>query len=552
MFAAILLPNFRLQAALRFRGEKEAENLWSAPAGIVDEDEAAAGKMVLCELTPAAVRAGVAAGMSSSQALARCPRMALLARVPAQERAMSAALLDLACSLSLYVEQTAPDICTLDLSAALVGDHEQWAKNVVLFAARLELRAQVGAAANPDLALLAARAAGGAQAIPQADGARSERKARDTPPQPSQPQPPAALVVFDSTAFLAALPLAVLAPSPALGRILSDWGVRSLGDLARLPQAEVTERLGDEGRRLWEAAAGQTWRLLRLVRAPEVFSESFDFEHEVQTLEPLLFLARRFLEQLALRLELAYRVAGRMILALPLADGRRYEHAFTIPAPTAAADVLFRIIDTHLENLKLDRGPTGICLTLLPAPGSRQQLGLFENALRDPNRFGETLARLTALLGHGRVGIAELAPTHRPGRFRLKLPDFAETSAAERKGPDRCEELRAVVTGLPLRRFRPPFPAQVQLVNHCPAFIVSEKAHGAIADALGPYRLSGDWWDAETWSVEEWIIELAAGGRRKGKGRGGGRDGRQACEGGIYQISSQNQGARWLVDGCYE
>src|SRR5205814_1340779 len=56
---------------------------------------------------------------------------------------------------------------------------------------------------------------------------------------------------------LAPLPLACLAPPPALAATLERWGIRRLGDLARLPVAEVATRLGPAGAALARAARGQ-------------------------------------------------------------------------------------------------------------------------------------------------------------------------------------------------------------------------------------------------------------------------------------------------------
>ena len=36
-------------------------------------------------------------------------------------------------------------------------------------------------------------------------------------------------------------------------------------------------------------------RLLKLVPPPESFAETFEFENEIETIEPLLFMLRRFL-----------------------------------------------------------------------------------------------------------------------------------------------------------------------------------------------------------------------------------------------------------------
>src|SRR5208282_3160470 len=96
-----------------------------------------------------------------------------------------------------------------------------------------------------------------------------------------------------------------------------------------------------------------------------------------------------------------------------------------------------------------------------------QQMRFFENPLRDANRFGETLARLTALVGEGNVGVVEMENTHRPDYFRLVPPRFHELG----EGIETVDEL---AIGLPLRRYRPAIPAQVQVVRHAPVFVVSE------------------------------------------------------------------------------
>src|SRR5437879_13357464 len=82
--------------------------------------------------------------------------------------------------------------------------------------------------------------------------------------------------------------------------ILHKWGIHTLGQLAALDREEIRTRLGPEAVRLWERANGTATRLLKFVLPPETFEESFEFEHEIETAEPLLFMLRRFLEQLAL------------------------------------------------------------------------------------------------------------------------------------------------------------------------------------------------------------------------------------------------------------
>src|SRR6266576_1761748 len=72
--------------------------------------------------------------------------------------------------------------------------------------------------------------------------------------------------------------------------ILHKWGIHTLGQLAALDREQLGARLGPEAIRMWERANGQSKRLLKLVRPPAWFEESFEFENEIETAEPLLFM----------------------------------------------------------------------------------------------------------------------------------------------------------------------------------------------------------------------------------------------------------------------
>ena len=98
--------------------------------------------------------------------------------------------------------------------------------------------------------------------------------------------------------------------------ILHKWGIHTLGQVAALNKEELRNRLGPDAVRLWERANGTATRLLKLVQPPETFIESYEFDHEIETAEPLLFILRRFLEQLALRLSSIYLVARELTLTI--------------------------------------------------------------------------------------------------------------------------------------------------------------------------------------------------------------------------------------------
>src|SRR4030095_6324420 len=129
--------------------------------------------------------------------------------------------------------------------------------------------------------------------------------------------------------------------------ILHKWGIHTLGEFAALDKDQVGARLGLEAVRMWERANGQSNRLLKLVRPPESFEESFEFENEIETAEPLLFMLRRFFDQLSVQLSALYLAAKDLTLRITFANPstvrwngiarankQQYERAFKIPQPT--------------------------------------------------------------------------------------------------------------------------------------------------------------------------------------------------------------------------
>jgi protein ImuB len=303
--------------------------------------------------------------------------------------------------------------------------------------------------------------------------------------------------------------------------ILRRWGIRTLGQFAALQKEEVGVRLGPIGLQLWDRAKGKTTRLLQLVSPPESFEEGFEFENEIETIEPLLFMLRRFLQQLSLRLNALYLVARELRLQITFSDKSAYAHEFKIPEPTNNSEVLFRMLHTHLEDFKSDSPIIAVTLKAEAAKPSFQQFSLFETALRDPARLSETLARLTGLLGADRVGTPILLDTHRPDAFQM--------APFEWQLPEAIGEVEPL-PACALRRFRPPVAASMLLVKNRPAHLRSGSIQGEVLRQKGPYTASGNWWDEKAWGRAEWDLELENGA---------------LCQ-------CHSRGGRWELDGIYD
>ena len=310
----------------------------------------------------------------------------------------------------------------------------------------------------------------------------------------------------------------------AIGRVLNilrRWGIESLGQFAVLEKEAVAARLGPIGVELWERATGKATRLLRLIPVRESFEEAFEFENEIETSDPLLFMLRRFLEQFAVRLEALHFVASELQLEITFSDKSNYSHRFKIPEPTNNVETLFRMLHIHLENFTSKSPIVSVALKTETTKPAFEQFHLFETALRDPARLTETLARLTGLLGAERVGTPVLEETHRADAFRME--SFSWQLPEKKSEP-------LPLPASALRRFRAPLAASVLLAKNRPAHFRSVKVNGPVRAEKGPYLASGNWWNEQAWDRAEWDLELENGA---------------LCQ-------CHSTGSQWALDGIYD
>jgi protein ImuB len=196
---------------------------------------------------------------------------------------------------------------------------------------------------------------------------------------------------------------------------------------------------------------------------------------------------------------------------------------FKIPQPTNEVDLLFRMLQTHLENFKSEYPIVAVALSAQPSRPASQQFGLFETALRNPHQLYETLARLSALAGNDCVGTPVLEETHRPDAFRME--PFTWQAGTPRSG---VRGHRGAMSLPALRRFRPPARTSIFISQH--QHLESDKLRGQIIDQHGPFLLSGNWWDEKGWARAEWDMQLESGAL----------------------VRAHDSGGKWALDGIYD
>ncbi len=461
-------------------------------------------------------------------------------RLPAE-----VSLENFAYAFSPVVEETAVDTVVIDVEGCelLFGSAYELAKEISKCASRtkdvggLESKVNVALAANPDTAIHAARFCKGITFT--APG--------------------------EELTGLGDLPLNVLQYSlvgieePRANEILETlnlWGVRTFKEFAELPLAGVSERLGQEGLKLQQLAAGKTSRHLKLKQPSPVFQSSIELEYPVAQLEGLSFIFARLLNQICASLN-AYALATNAIeVDLKLERGANHELKLNLPYPMRDHKVFLKLLLLDTEMHPPPSAVVAVNITCEPVKPRLLQTGLFIPLAPEPEKLELTLARLGKLLGAENIGSPELLDTHRPDAFRMQRFVLKEVKRKKGKGRvgskqqtanSRQQEaitpqsvIRDPKSVLGFRVFRPPLRALVQAERGYPteisAWDKTRSVHGKVVGVAGPWRTTGDWWRTDGWARDEWDVAVESGLQLQV----------------LYRIYRELSSGTWFVQGSYD
>lgn len=341
-----------------------------------------------------------------------------------------------------------------------------------------------------------------------------------------------------------------------MARLLSDyrdrlatferWGIRTCGDLAALPRADIHARMGPVGVRLHQAATGEDAGPLVPRDEATVFGSRLDLDWPIDGLEPLAFVLARQCDRLSADLERADRGAVAIHTTLHLTSRETHTRSLALPAPMRDARVLRTLILLDLESHPPPAAIDAIDLRVDVAPGRIVQGSLLARAAPSPEQVSTLVARLGALVGTDRVGAPVLLDTH-DGRqvaltqFRAPRdagPSLMPSGPAAADRAERVDPARQQVLAVPhLRRLRRPLAARVMTDHGIPTHVTIDArgwAGGRVRVSAGPWRTSGAWWDlaGRNWDREEWDVELDSGL--------------------VCRLVRQRQAQRWEVEGTYD
>lgn len=336
-------------------------------------------------------------------------------------------------------------------------------------------------------------------------------------------------------------------PEQALLDVLRRWGIRTLGALAALPPAEVSERLGQPGARWQQMAVGQDARPLVPWIAEAPFEATLDLEWPIEGLEPLSFVLARLFEPLVTRLERAERGAVVLETTLRLVTRTTHVRTLQLPAPMRDAKTLRTLVLLDLASHPPSAAVDRVQVRIEPTPARVLQWELFARAQPSPEQVSTLLARLAALVGEGHVGSPRVLDSWKPGAF--EMAEFRVTERRLTEAPPSPSFLQSA-----LRRFRLPIPARVTVQEGRPVRVQSDRhgvSSGAVVQAAGPWRTSGQWWDRAAsaspgasassghahaargpWDRDEWDVELTGGI--------------------VYRIFVERDIGQWFIEGMID
>lgn len=484
MFAALHFPYFELHCLL-VGGEVPYES----PVAILSEHEREKAHIVA--LNSAAASRGLAKGMSSLSALGRCSEVQFLHRDPVLEKEIGRELRVFAESLTPDFELVSANTILLDLNTLVYASERDWTLCTLSKARKLNLPTNLAISTTPDLAHMRSLSTATASSLSSPPNQEIHLKLEE-----------------EAIRDLSILDL-IQAKAFSLKRsdieVLKLWGIRTVADLVQLPRQGLAERLGPELTWIHDVVLGKKNRSLRLYKSRKTFEAKHDFEDSVSNFEPILFIARRLLQGLCKQLRESQRSATAVHFQLFYENGFFYVRTLHLSESTLSAEVLLRVLHTHLDSVKSSAPVDSFSLRLLPALPSHKQYDIFKKGIKDPHRFADTLDRISNIVGDDKIGIPQLEDSHRPDSFQMHAvtPDFE---------PIKNPTFYAPTGNLPMARFRPPIRVEVLSEQrghlHHPLAILTGPCRGEVLRLKGPFPISGNWWE-NGWQEMQWDVEIA-------------------------------------------
>jgi protein ImuB len=251
---------------------------------------------------------------------------------------------------------------------------------------------------------------------------------------------PVAVAPGESASYLAELTVGWLREvgeaTPELVELFVRLGLRTLGDLAALPAADVYARFGNAGLHVHRLASAGDDRPPGTTDPPAEWRAERTFDEPVEHLETVVFVAKQLADELAATLAGGGRVCTRVVVTAETEHGERSERAWYRSVGLSSAAIVERV-RWQLEGWVAQ--PAGLSggvalLRLVPDQvrgDDGDQLGLWGGRSQADNDALRAVTRLTGLFGEHAVCV----PAWRGGRLPGERYQWVPAAAADLDDP---------------------------------------------------------------------------------------------------------------------
>jgi protein ImuB len=339
----------------------------------------------------------------------------------------------------------------------------------------------------------------------------------------------------DVAAALAPLPVAGLRLTEKLRESLHHLGIEAIGQLAALPRSSLPARFGPTLLMRLDQAFGRATEPLVPLPWHTPITSRMDFEGPIDSWETVWLVFKQLIERVLADLTRRGCGARRVEVEFHRADRKIVRHAIALSRPSRDGKNLFNLIRCATENV--DGGDDGFLSIRLHVPVA-ERLDPEQIALLGGERyaaeieFAQLAERLSVRLGEGALARPMLVESHIPERafsFTWHGPPAREGTTDSSRAGSPCHERPLQLLPHPLEVHAMVTPSEDR-DGRPVQFQLGRELH-RLRHAVGPERISGEWWRGHDRTRDYFDVEDEQGRR--------------------FWVFRVNETNRWYVHGSF-
>lgn len=496
-FACAYIPDFSIDLVMR-----DNPSIARKPFALTAD---CSGRRLIVAVNERAAMAGISRNMTIAQSRSLCRNLLTETRNFEKEKAASAEIVQALQNVGPSVQEVKLGVYFLDTSGlTLLYRSEKMLAERIISAVRAKLfPVKVGVGKNMFLARVAAE-------VSRVSGftivtAGTENK------------------------FLRDIPIDHLDVSREVLEKFHVLGINRVGEVAGFGENELALRFKVEGTKLRFRSKGDDPELFSPESLPKKISRRILLTYSVYKSEAVILYVEKLLGELIEKINDTGHAVDNVMIHLRLESRGEISFRVRLDKPSVNVSKFVRKIEYELDKFQLEAGVNEIKVTIasiLPQVSEQLELHKMEagtNVL--------TKGNLINIPDFGRLCLPELRNSFLPER-KFRFPN------SHRKMQKRCVDRQrewghpyamSMISGL--RLFDPPKEARVIMRGTVPRAVVFGGASRSVKKFLGPWQISGEWWNE---GFERFYFEIETDDKK------------------FYLLYYDKLSSRWFIHGIFD